>query len=139
MNKIIRVVALGAVATGMSVAALAHHSFAAIFDANKELKISGTLTKVEWINPHSYFYVDVKDSSGKVTTWAFENFPPAMLARLGFKRDTMVSNIGKEVTVSYNPALKAGEPLGYGRVFTFKGAPPIEFTAPDANGNAATN
>ena len=136
MNILIRIVALGVVAAGMSATTLAHHSFAAIFDSSKEMKVTGTLTKVEWVNPHSYFYVDVKDASGKVTTWSFENFPPAMMARLGFKRDTMVSRIGKPVTVSYNPALKAGEPLGYGRVFDFQGGPKIEFTPPDENGYA---
>lgn len=136
MNRMIRVIALGAVTAGMSAAALAHHSFAAIFDAKKESKITGTLSKVDWMNPHSYFYVDVKDAAGKTTTWSFENFPPGMMARLGFKRDMMASNLGKTVTVYYNPALKAGEPIGYGRVFDFQGGPRIEFTPPDSNGYA---
>jgi len=64
----------------------AHHSFAAEFDANKSIRITGTLAKVEWTNPHSYFYVDAKDDTGKVVQWGCEAGSPGALSRRGFKR-----------------------------------------------------
>ena len=69
--------------------ALAHHSFAAEFDASKAIRITGTLTKVEWTNPHTYFYVDVKDDAGAVVRWACESGAPGALSRRGFKRSLL--------------------------------------------------
>jgi len=66
--------------------ALAHHSFAAEFDGAKRLSFQGVVTKVEWTNPHTYFYVDVKDDGGRVVNWAFETAGPNLLSRLGWKR-----------------------------------------------------
>ena len=63
----------------------AHHSFAAEFDASKAVRVTGTLVKVEWTNPHTYFYVDVTDASGKVTAWAVEGGAPNALYRAGWK------------------------------------------------------
>lgn len=65
---------------------LAHHSFAATFDGTKAIRLVGALTKIEWTNPHSYFYVDVKDEQGRVTNWALEAGSPGALSRRGFKR-----------------------------------------------------
>ena len=64
----------------------AHHSFAAEFDASKALRVTGALTKIEWTNPHTYFYLDVKDESGTVVRWACEAGSPGALSRRGFKR-----------------------------------------------------
>jgi Family of unknown function (DUF6152) len=64
----------------------AHHSFAAEFDGSKAIRVTGKLSKIEWTNPHSYFYVDVADAQGKVTTWACEAGAPGALGRRGFKR-----------------------------------------------------
>jgi len=77
--------------------ALAHHAFAAEYDANKPIKLTGTVTKVEWTNPHTWFYLDVKDSSGKVTNWGFEMGSPNGLMRQGWTRNSMKP--GDEVTV----------------------------------------
>jgi hypothetical protein len=66
--------------------ATAHHSFAAEFDGNRPMRLVGTITKVEWTNPHSYFYIDVKDDQGKVTNWACEGGGPGALSRRGWKR-----------------------------------------------------
>ena len=63
--------------------AFAHHSYAAEFQTEKEFTVTGVLSKVEWTNPHIYFYVDVKDEDGNVVTWAFEGYPPNMLHRTG--------------------------------------------------------
>jgi hypothetical protein len=67
----------------------AHHSFAAEFDVNKQFKVHGTVTKMEWVNPHSWMYVDVKDPDGKVTNWRFELGAPSSLFRLGWKKDSV--------------------------------------------------
>jgi hypothetical protein len=66
--------------------ALAHHSFAAEFDASKAIRVTGTLTKVEWTNPHIYFYLDAKDEQGAITKWTCESGAPGALSRRGFKR-----------------------------------------------------
>jgi Family of unknown function (DUF6152) len=63
----------------------AHHSNAAMYDADKRTVIKGEVTKVQWTNPHSYIYIDVKDTSGNVVNWALEGFPPNTLLRTGWK------------------------------------------------------
>jgi hypothetical protein len=79
--------AAGAVlALAAAVPMLAHHSFAAEFDASKAIRLSGTLTKIEWTNPHSYFYIDVKDEKGQIANWGCEGAGPGALSRRGFKR-----------------------------------------------------
>ena len=66
--------------------AAAHHSFAAEFDASKAIRVTGTLAKVEWTNPHIYFYLDVKDDTGALVKWTCESASPGALSRRGFKR-----------------------------------------------------
>src|SRR6187399_2019349 len=75
----------------------AHHSFAAEYDANKPVTLKGTVTKVEWTNPHARFYVDVKDDKGTLTTWNLELASPNVLRRNGWTRTSL--NVGDEVTV----------------------------------------
>jgi len=65
---------------------VAHHSFAAEFDGSKAVRLKGSLTKIQWTNPHSYFYIDVTDDSGHVVNWACEAGAPGALSRRGFKR-----------------------------------------------------
>jgi hypothetical protein len=65
---------------------MAHHSFAAEFDATKAIRLTGALAKIEWTNPHSYFYIDVKDESGNAVRWGCEAGSPGALSRRGFKR-----------------------------------------------------
>jgi hypothetical protein len=75
----------------------AYHSFGAEYDDTKPVTVTGVVTKVDWENPHIHFYLDVKDDSGNVAQWKFEGFPPNMLRRQGWSRDTM--KIGDTVTV----------------------------------------
>ena len=92
---------------------VAHHSFAAEFDANKTFKMTGTVTKVEWMNPHTYFYIDVTDEkTGKVTNWAMEMGSPNGLMRAGWTRNTM--KVGEVVTVEGSLA-KDGSNTGNAR------------------------
>jgi len=76
---------------------LAHHSFAAEFDEKKPVSMTGTVTKVEWTNPHIWFFVDVKNPDGSVANWGFEMAGPAQLLRGGWKRDSM--KVGDVVAV----------------------------------------
>ena len=78
--------------------ALAHHSFAAEYDAAKPVTLTGTVTKVEWMNPHARFYIDVKDEGGKVTNWELELGSPNGLMRRGWTRHSMKE--GDTVTVN---------------------------------------
>jgi len=86
---------------------MAHHSFAAEYDAKKPIELKGTITKVDWMNPHVYFYIDVKDDSGKISNWAFEMGPPRLLERGGWKKSTMKE--GDEVIVSGTLAKDGGK------------------------------
>ena len=95
-------------------AADAHHSFSAEFDATKPFKLSGTVTKVEWMNPHTFFYIDVKDAkTGTVTNWAMEMGSPNALTRAGWTRNSM--KIGDRITAEGSLA-KDGSPTGNARV-----------------------
>ena len=90
----------------------AHHSFAAEFDANAPIELTGTVTKVEWANPHTYFYMDVTSQKGDVENWALEMGSPNGLMRRGWTRDSM--KIGDVVTVTGSRA-KDGSPKGNAR------------------------
>jgi hypothetical protein len=76
----------------------AHHSFAAEFDANQPVTLKGTVTKMEWINPHSWLHIDVKNDDGTTTPWMIEGATPNTLLRRGFSRDTVKS--GMEITIT---------------------------------------
>ena len=68
---------------------VAHHSFAAEYDSARPVKVTGVVTKVEWTNPHIWFYIDVKDEKGAVTNWGFSGGPPGVLQRRGISRTAM--------------------------------------------------
>ena len=110
-------VALMTVAIGIShVAVSAHHSFSAEYDANKPVNLKGAVTKIEWTNPHAYFYIDVRDEkTGKVTNWAMEMGAPAVIQRSGWTRNTM--KIGDVVVVEGSQA-KNGKAWANARTVT---------------------
>lgn len=74
---------------GLPAEAPAHHSFAAEYDSSKPVELRGSVTRVDWVNPHAWIYIDVKDESGKVTSWACELGSPNLLTRNGWRRDTL--------------------------------------------------
>jgi len=92
---------------------LAHHSFAAEFDSSKAITVKGTIQKLAWVNPHAYFWIDVKDANGKVVTYAFETLSPNALARQGWDRNSLKK--GEEVTVDGYMA-RDGKPLSDGSI-----------------------
>lgn len=91
------------------VGVFAHHGFSVEFDKDKPLTLTGTVTKMEFMNPHIYFYVDVKGTDGKVVNWAFEGGPPNVIYRQGWRKDTLKP--GDVVTVKGFRA-KDGSHLG---------------------------
>jgi hypothetical protein len=96
-KTILAIVALGFL-TVIVAPALAHHSFAAQYDSNKPVTLKGAVTKVEWQNPHTYFYIDVKDEkTGRISNWACEMGAPAVITRSGWTRNTL--KIGDEIIV----------------------------------------
>jgi hypothetical protein len=97
----------------LTVPMMAHHSFAAEYDSAKTITVKGVVQKVAWVNPHAYVWVDVKDDSGKMVTYAFESLSPNALARSGWTRNSLKP--GDEVTVDGYLA-KDGKPLADGSV-----------------------
>ena len=111
-NVLRAVVATAAVLT-LTTPLAAHHSFASAFDENKPVTVSGVITEVRIENPHSWFYVDVTDPSGKVTRWGFEGNTPTSLIRAGYKRDAV--KVGAKVTIKGSHARDASANMGAAR------------------------
>jgi len=101
----------------------AHHSFAAEFDITKPVTLQGTVTKVEWVNPHVYIYLDVKDANGKVTPWSLSSLSPGAVRRAGATRANFGE--GQAVTVlAYHS--KDGSNFGFMRRMTFADGHSVE-------------
>jgi hypothetical protein len=114
-KSLVALFALALGVTAASVPALAHHSFSAEFDAQKTATMQGFVTKIEWTNPHVWFYIDVKQPDGKVQTWGWEMGPPHGLQGRGWTRTTM--KLGDEVKVDGTLA-KNGSTRGNARSVT---------------------
>ena len=95
--------------------AAAHHSFTAEYDAGNQLTVVGTITKVEWTNPHTWFFIDVKDAQGRTVNWAIEGGAPTVLYREGWKPTTLKT--GDEVTVTFARAKDASKNQGNAYLF----------------------
>jgi hypothetical protein len=115
-SRATQVVCLGALLLLAAARPRAHHSFSAEFDSEKPFKLSGVVTKVEWQNPHTYFYIDVTDeATRKVVNWALEMGSPNGLMNQGWTRNTL--KVGDLVSVEGSLA-RSGKPLGNARVVT---------------------
>ena len=128
------ILVMGLVLMAGAVPMLAHHSFAAEYDANKPITITGTVTKMEWMNPHARFYVDVKEADGKVTNWNFELGAIPVLLKQGWRKDSL--KVGDQVTVEGSRA-KDGSSSANAR--TVKLADGRRVFAGSSGGDAAPN
>jgi hypothetical protein len=98
MNAVVTLTGILATLLASAAPALAHHSFAAEYDATKPIHVCGVVTKVEWTNPHARFYVQAQDRTGRNVIWNFELGPPGQLSRLGWSRHSL--SVGTQVTVN---------------------------------------
>ena len=112
---------------------LAHHSFATEYDRGKPVSVTGVVKKVEWRNPHIWFYVDVKDARGRVVTWGFSGGPPAFLMRQGIRKDVMKT--GDEVKVDGFRARDGSNNASGGRVTFADGRSVFTASAEDVRPN----
>jgi len=122
MKRLIAAIALAGVLTGAVAPARAHHSFA-MFDFTKEVTLTGTISKFDWTNPHTFVWIDVVNSEGKVETWAAEGQSPNYLGRRGWSKDTIKP--GDKVTLVLNP-LRDGRTGGMFRNMTLPGGKVID-------------
>jgi len=116
MRRQLFVLAAASVVLAAAARVLAHHAFAAEFDANAPVTLRGTVTKMDWINPHSWIYIDVKEPDGKITSWMIEAGAPNALLRRGFNKDSLPP--GTEILVEGYQA-KSGAKRANGRDITF--------------------
>ena len=110
------VVAMG---IAVSAAVLAHHSVPGQFDMSKPVTLKGVITKIDWINPHIYVHLDVKDGSGTTSTWALATLPTAMMRRAGLTKETLQGKPGEEVTINAVPARDGSKHLAWINKITY--------------------
>ena len=132
-NTMVRLIIGYASALGMTTAALAHHSFAAQYDSNQVVELKGKVTKVEWMNPHSFFYIDVVSEDGDVANWAIEGGAPNVLYRRGWRPNSLQE--GDEFLVTGHKA-RDGSNLLRGLTFGFSDGRCLFFGVAELGGGA---
>lgn len=113
MRHRLAVVLLTAGFAVMAASAAAHHSVSGQYDSAKPLTLTGVISKVDWINPHIYLYLDVKDKDGSVTSWTLSTLPTAMMRRAGLTRESLQGKPGEVVTVNAIAARDETKRLGW--------------------------
>jgi hypothetical protein len=104
-----------------------HHSFAAEFDTKKPISITGVITKLDWVNPHAYVYLDAKDESGAIVHWSFQTLPPSMMRARGVSRDLFT--VGQTVTISGFGAKDGTKTLGWIKKVQYADGRVLQMTA----------
>lgn len=117
----------------LAIPLLAHHSFGAEYDANAPVTLTGVITKIEWTNPHSHFFVDVKDDKGNVANWKFEGYPPSVLYRTGWKKDVTMK-AGDTITV-FGWRARDGTNWAHSREITLSDGKKLFFGPPAGTGD----
>ena len=128
--KIVRAVCAAFLVLLTMAPVLAHHSFATEYDRGRPVSVTGVVKKVEWRNPHIWFYVDVKDARGRMVTWGFSGGPPAFLMRQGIPKDVM--KVGDQVKVDGFRARDGSNNASGGRVTFANGRSVFTASAEDA-------
>jgi hypothetical protein len=120
----------------LAVPVLAHHSFGAEYDVDKPVTVMGVITKIEWTNPHTYLFMDVKDDKGNVASWKFEGYPPVVLNRTGWRKD-ITMKAGDTVTV-FGWRARDGTNWGHSREITFADGKKLFFGPPAGTGDGGS-
>jgi hypothetical protein len=111
--RLLRLILGGLFAAMLTVPAAAHHSVSGQFDQSKPMELTGVISKIDWINPHIYIHLDVKDASGKVTTWALATLPTAMMRRSRITKESLAGKPGEIVKINAVPARDGTKTLGW--------------------------
>lgn len=130
-NRLLAIVIV--LVTGTS-AIFAHHSVVGEFDTGKAMTLKGTISKVQWMNPHIYIFLDVKEADGTVSSWALETLPTAMMRKAGLSKEALIGTPGEVVAVNVIPARDGTKHMAWiskityadGRYYALGGAGPIQ-------------
>ena len=114
-----RLLVAASIGVAASATLLAHHSVPGQFDVTKPMTLKGVISKVDWINPHIYVRLDVKEPDGTTSTWSLATLPTAMMRRAGLTRETLQGKPGEEVTISAVPARDGSKHLGWVNKITY--------------------
>jgi len=134
MRKRLKVGAVAALGVMLlwAVPAWGHHSFAAEFDSSKPISVTGVITKLDWVNPHAFVYLDAKDANGETVRWTFQTLPPGMLRARGVSRDLF--GVGQTVTITGFGAKDGTRTLGWIKKIQYSDGRVLQVTAEEEPG-----